>query len=52
MSVLVLLVDMNPLPNWVVFKSLIAPGVSKHLVPDSVLLVHSSDTAGTVDWAV
>ncbi|MGI8912226.1 MAG: hypothetical protein ACR2JY_00300 [Chloroflexota bacterium] len=45
MSVLVLLVGMNPLPNWVVFKSLIAPGVPKHLVPDSVLLVHSSNPA-------
>lgn len=36
MSVLVLLVGMNPLPNWLVFKSLIAPGVPKHLIPDSV----------------
>lgn len=47
MSVLVLLVGMNPLPNWVVFKSLLHASPNDQLKPDKVLLVHSHDNVDT-----
>lgn len=47
MSVLVLLVGMNPLPNWVVFRSLLSAAPYEQLKPEKVLLVHSHDNVDT-----